>query len=388
MISRDIEPILRKSAAEYPVVTVLGPRQSGKTTLVRSVFTEHTYCNLENPEIRDLAQRDPKSFFRQFPCPVIIDEIQRVPDLLSWIQVLSDESGRSGQYILTGSHQLRLHEAITQSLAGRTAIQRLLPFSIHELTQKGHVRLSKNEFMLKGFLPRIYDKNQTPTDAYRNYFQTYVERDVRQLINLRNLTQFEQFIKLLAGRIGQLLNLSGLANETGVSTTTLREWISILEASFIVYRMPPYYRNFGKRMIKSPKIYFIETGLAAWLLGIETPEQAMRDPLHGGLFENMVVMDILKTRLNKGHEPSLYFLRDRKGHEIDLVLEKHRRLIPVEIKSAMTWNNDFAANIKWFQANLPNMDNGYVIYAGTLFPDTDTYSARSFLETADTLSSL
>jgi predicted AAA+ superfamily ATPase len=382
MIKRDIEPVVLKSARDFPVVTLIGPRQSGKTTLVKAVFPTHTYCNLENPEIRELARNDPKSFFAQFPAPLVIDEVQRVPELLSWIQVLSDESALNGEYILTGSHQLRLYEAVSQSLAGRTAILRLFPFSLNELSRIGGCSLRKEDMMCRGFLPRIYDRGQDPTDAYRSYFQTYVERDVRQLINLKNLTQFEQFIKLLAGRVGQLLNLSGLANEVGVSSTTLREWVSILEASFVIYQLPPYYRNFGKRLVKSQKLFFVETGLAAWLLGIETPEQILRDPLHGGLFENMVVMDALKTRLNAGREPGLYFWRDSKGHEVDLVFERQRRLIPIEIKSSMTWHRDFAKNIHWMQKRIPDVDSGHIVYAGDLFPQTEDYSVHSFTKAA------
>jgi len=380
MIKRELERELKRVSREYPVVTVIGPRQSGKTTLVRKVFSGHSYCNLESPENRTLAREDPKSLFRQFPAPVVIDEVQRVPELLSWIQVMSDESGKTGEFILTGSHQLQLHEAVSQSLAGRTALLRLLPFSIKELSFFADRPKTKEAYMVRGFLPRIYDKGQTPSDAYRNYFQTYVERDVRQLVNLRNLNQFEKCIKLLAGRVGQLLNLSNLSNEVGVSATTLKEWISILEASFIIYRLSPYYRNFGKRLVKTPKIYFVETGLAAWLLGIETEEQAMRDPLHGALFENLVVMDALKTRMNAGRESSLYFWRDNKGHAVDLILEKQRRLTPIEIKSAMTWNADFARNVRWFQDAVPAAEFGHIIYAGDITPGMDHFQAWSFLK--------
>lgn len=378
MIERELERELKRVSGEYPVVTVIGPRQSGKTTLVRKVFPGHSYCNLENPENRVLAREDPKSLFRQFPAPVVIDEVQRVPELLSWIQVMSDESGKLGEYILTGSHQLQLHAAVSQSLAGRTALLRLLPFSIRELSPVAGRPKTKEAYMVQGFLPRIYDKGQTPSDAYRNYFQTYVERDVRQMVNLKNLDPFEKFIKLLAGRVGQLLNLSNLSNEVGVTSTTLKEWVSILEASFIIHRLAPYYRNFGKRVVKTPKVYFVETGLAAWLLGIETEEQAMRDPLHGALFENLVVMEALKTRLNSGRDSSLYFWRDNKGHEVDLILEKQRRLIPIEIKSAMTWNPEFARNIEWFQQAVPAAEPGHIIYAGDLTPQQEHYKVWSF----------
>jgi predicted AAA+ superfamily ATPase len=325
-----------------------------------------------------LALHDPKSLFVHFPAPVIIDEVQRVPELLSWIQVQSDESGRMGEYILTGSHQLRLHEAVSQSLAGRTALLRLLPFSFHELNSIAGESRAKEQCLVKGFLPRIHDRGQTATDAYRNYFQTYVERDVRQMINLRNLNAFESFVRLLAGRVGQLLNVANLSNEVGMSTTTIREWISILEASFVIYRLPPYYKNFGKRIVKTSKLYFVETGLATWLLGIETPAQALRDPLHGGLFENMVVMDAVKTRLNMGRDPLLFFWRDHKGNEIDLLYERQRHLCPIEIKSALTWRDEFKNRIEWLQKSLPNVDSGHVVYSGTLCPSNEAVSVHNF----------
>ncbi len=381
MICRDLAPILLQAAEDYPVVTVTGPRQSGKTTLVRELFRGHGYCNLENPETRSLAQNDPQSFFAMNSGRLIIDEVQRVPELLSWIQVRVDEAGMKGHYILTGSHQLSLHEAVAQSLAGRTALLRLLPFSLAELRVAGY-ELSKGELLWKGFMPRVYDDDLEPNFAYRNYFQTYVERDVRQLIRLKDVNVFERFMKLLAGRIGQPVNYQSLANDVGVSPTTISEWLSILDASFITFTLAPYYRNFGKRLIKSPKVYFVEPGLAAWLLGIETIEQAMRDPLHGSLFENMVVADALKERLNQGRDPNLYFWRDTNGNEIDLLWEKQRKLVPMEIKSAMTWSKDFPNAIRRFRKSIPDAEPGYVVYAGDLLPSDEDYSGIHFSQLA------
>ena len=269
MYARTIKPELQQLLREYPIVTILGARQSGKTTLARAVLPDWSYCNLESPEQRQLAEYDPKAFLAQFPDKVILDEIQRVPELLSYIQVVVDEQKRNGQFVLTGSHQLSLREAITQSLAGRTSILNLYPFSIAELREAGVIFDSPHDYIFKGFLPRIYDQNQRPTQAYSNYYQTYVERDVRQLINLKDFSLFEKFIKLLAGRIGQLMDYSSLANDIGVSAKSVRHWLSILEASFIVYKLSPYYENFGKRVVKSPKYYFTEIGLLAYLLGIE-----------------------------------------------------------------------------------------------------------------------
>lgn len=379
MIARDMSASLLAAAEEYPVVTLTGPRQAGKTTLVRAVFPEHHYCNLENPELRRLAAEDPKQFFSLHKAPLILDEIQRVPELLSWIQVRVDEEKCKGAYILTGSHQLQLHEAVSQSLAGRTALLRLLPLSISELQASGR-SIDKNELLYRGCLPRIHDDALNPSTAYANYFRTYVERDVRQLMELRNQQLFETFLRLLAGRVGQPLNLSALAGDVGASGTTLKQWLSILEASFVVFRLPPYYQNFGKRLVKSPKIYFTEPGLACWLLGIESAGEAARDPLHGNLFENLVVAEAFKARFNAGREPRLYFWQDSHRNEVDLVFEQQRRLIPLEIKSAMTWNRDLAANLLKFQRTLSEADPGFLIYAGELFPEIEQYAVRHFSE--------
>lgn len=377
MIQRELGPCLLQAAKEYPVVTLTGPRQSGKTTLVRWLFKDYNYCNLENPEVRRIAVEDPKSFFELNPEPLIIDEVQNVPELLSWIQLRVDESGSRSKYILTGSHQFRLHEAITQSLAGRTALLRLLPLSMAELAAE-NVVFDKADILYKGCMPRIYNDNQDPTQAYGNYFQTYVERDVRQLIKIKEISVFERFMRLLAGRVGQPVNFSSLSNDVGVSDVTLSEWLSILEASFIIFKLPPYFNNFGKRLIKAAKVYFVEPGLAAWLLGIENREQVMRDPLHGSLFENVVVVEALKARLNQAREPQLYFWRDNLKNEIDLIWDRQRRLVPIEIKSAMTWNQNFTKGIRWFQKNIPEALSGCVVYAGDLTPADESYRAINF----------
>lgn len=380
IIEREIRHEFKKLVESYPVVTITGPRQAGKTTLARMEYPHYQYCNLENPEIRKLSADDPNAFFQEFKYPLIIGEVQRNPELLSYIQVIVDEKDEKGMFILTGSHQLDLHQAITQSLAGRTALLHLLPFTIGELNSAG-IRQERDEYIFRGFLPRIYKDNLDPTRAYRNYFQTYIERDLRQMINLKNLTQFEIFLKLLAGRTGQLVNLNSLSNDVGVSGTSLKGWLSILEASFIIFRLHPYFENFGKRIIKSPKIYFTEIGLVTYLLGIENTDQISRDPLIGNLFENMVVNEALKARLNKGLDPNLFFYRDNNGNEVDLIYKRSRELVPIEIKSAKTWNRNLCKGIDYFRKISPNAGEGYLIYSGDLAPDFGAIKVRNFTRT-------
>jgi len=363
MISRRISNKLKELAATFPVVTIEGPRQSGKTTLAKMTFPTYNYANLEEYAVRNLAERDPKGFLFQFPAPAVIDEIQRVPQLLSEIQSAVDQRHENGQYILTGSHQPKLKEGITQSLAGRTAILTLHPLSIAELNDAG-IRLERDEYIYRGFLPAVYDRNQNPSDAYEAYYRTYVERDVRQLVNLAHQGQFELFMRLLAGRVGQVVSLEGLSGEVGVSGTTLKEWMSVLEASFILFRLHPYYNNFGKRFVKSPKIYFTDVGLATHLLQINSAAQVTRDPLAGGLFENMVVMEALKARLNQGLPASLYYMRDKAGVEVDLALETCRRLRLFEIKSARTPDDSMVDNMKRLSKLSDSIEQGTVLYAG------------------------
>ena len=382
MIKRKIQQELAKLAQEYKVVTITGPRQSGKTTLARMQFPDYTYVNLEEPETRQLAERDAKEFLKRYSVPIIIDEIQRLPMLLSYIQVECDKSNIKGQYILTGSHQPALKAEISQSLAGRTAILQLLPLSIKELTEAG-IQLDRDEYLFKGFMPQLYEENIDITRFYRNYYMTYVERDARQLVNIRNFSSFEVFIKLLAGRVGQLVNLNSLAGDVGVSSSTLGEWLSILEASYIVFRLPPYFENFGKRLIKTPKLYFTEGGQAAYLLDLETPGMVTRDPLMWNLFENMVIVEALKARYNAGKDAGLYFFRDSNGLEIDLLQSANRKLYPMEIKAARTYNSDFAVNIKKFERLNDKTAGGSVIYSGDNVQKIGNIQLLNFVDTAD-----
>ncbi len=385
MYHRFMSSELKDQAKGYPIVTILGPRQSGKTTLVRDCFPNKPYVNMEAVDIQELAKSDPNGFLKQYPEGAILDEIQRVPELLSYIQVIVDEKDVKGLYILTGSHQLELHQAITQSLAGRTALLHLLPLSLEEL-KLAKIELSIDEALINGGYPRIFKDQLDPTKAYRNYFQTYIERDLRQLIQIKDLTQFQRFIRLCAGRVGQILNLESLGNDVGISSNTVREWISILEASFILFRIYPYYENFGKRIIKSPKLYFTDVGLATYLLGIENLTQVSRDPLRGNLIENLIVTELMKNRFNSGMDAGLYFFRDNHGHEVDLIFKKGNELIPIEIKASQTFNKEFLKNLKFFKSLAQDRcPKGYIIYCGTREQNIDEFSLLHFSNAANSL---
>jgi len=386
MISRDLSQELLQQLKEYPVVTLLGPRQAGKTTLARELLKDYAYANLETPDVLAFAQDDPRGFLTQYPDKTIFDEIQRAPHLLSYLQSIVDESGKTGQFVLTGSHQLELRAAITQSLAGRTGILNLLPFSITEL-EAAKIAFDKfEEYVFTGFLPRVYDQNQRPNTAYANYYQTYIERDVRQIIQLKDASLFDKFMRLLAGRTGQVMNYQSLASDVGVDGKTIKEWLSILEASFVVFKLSPYFENFGKRVIKSPKYYFMDTGLLSYLLGIEKPEQVTRDPLVGQLFENMIVLEALKTRYNQGQIPNLYFYRDSHGNEIDLLYASGRELVGIEVKSSSTFTPHFKKTLLRFSEKQQALQSSYVVYNGEERQFSDGVKAINFRNTSDIFS--
>jgi uncharacterized protein len=381
MIPRKLSPVLRKAADQFPVVTLLGPRQSGKTTLVRALFPDYIYINLENPQERAFYSEDPKSLLRNGMAKIIIDEAQREPEILSWVQVFVDRENQPGQFILTGSNQPALGEAISQSLAGRTSIHHLLPLSLEELASENLLR-SRDEMLLKGFLPRLYDMAMSPRDLYSSYFATYVERDVRRLINVKDITKFENFIRLLAGRVGQLVNLSSLAGDVGASSTTLGGWLSALEAAFVVVRLHPYHENLRKRLVKTPKLYFAEPGLLSWLLQIETPEQVSRDPLLGGIFENMVVIEAVKAAYNRGVPPQLSFYRDKSGLEIDLIREFQRRPLAIEIKAGSTYVPDMTRPLQRFRSLKDDLAGSALLYAGDEAATVDGIEIVPYTDTA------
>jgi|TARA_B110000881_G_scaffold204997_1_gene207038 predicted AAA+ superfamily ATPase len=378
MIYRTITKELLTQISEYPVVTVIGPRQAGKTTLVRNVLPDYSYVSLEDPDNRQLANDDPKAFLKRYSGKTIFDEVQRTPHLLSYLQGIVDEEGTNGRFVLTGSHQLELRAAITQSLAGRTGILHLLPLSIGELHDAKITFDDFESYIVHGFLPRVYDQHQRPRTAYANYYQTYVEKDVRQLIQLKDVSLFEKFIKLLAGRVGQIINYQSLSNDVGVGAPTIKQWLSILEASFIIFKLPPYYNNFGKRVIKSPKYYFTEIGLLAYLLGIEKNTQVSRDPLVGNIFENLAVIEVLKSRYNQGRNAELYYFRDSNGNEIDLLCKTGDGLVGVEIKSASTWNNSFSKSLTNFSESNEKLAGRIVVYSGSRIDLSSGVQVRSY----------
>ncbi len=381
MIPRLLEHELHAQLREFPIVTILGPRQAGKTTLARSALRHFEYVTLEDPETLAIAKEDPRAFLRSHPAQVIFDEIQRAPHLLSYLQGIVDEAGTNGQYVLTGSHQLELREAISQSLAGRTGMLFLLPLSLPEM-HAAEIRFdSFEESLLHGFLPRVHAEKQRPRVAYASYYQTYVERDVRQLIQLKDADLFQKFVRLLAGRVGQIINYSSLGNDVGVDTKTVQHWLSILEASFVVFKLPPYFENFGKRVIKSPKYYFTDTGLLCYLLGIEKPEQVTRDPLVGSLFECLVVLEALKSRYNQARTPNLYFFRDSHGNEIDLLHVVGRELIGIEVKSSSTYHASFKKSLERFHQKVAPLAGRYIVYNGERHEFSDGAKAIPFEET-------
>ena len=364
MFKRILEGKIKSELAEYPVVMVFGPRQSGKTTLVRMCCPDFDYVSMEDKETREAAATDYKAFFANHPPPLIIDEVQRLPEIAAAVQTIVDSHrDLCGQFILTGSQQTQLAEAVDESLAGRTSVLDLLPLSAAELSE-GIGGLLTDECLTRGFMPELHAHRKNAFNYYRNYFRTYVERDVRRLVNVRNLFQFERFVSLLAGRVGQVVNFTSLANETGVSTTTISAWLSVLEASFLVFRLPPYFANIAKRVVKSPKVYFTDVGLVAYLLGIENVAQIRSHPLRGSLFENMVVADIRKGFTNAGRDPKMAFYRTEKGLEVDVIVLCGGRVIPVEIKSSMTYGKGLVRNLELYCDADATSSNPILIYDG------------------------
>ena len=348
-----------------PIITLTGPRQSGKTTLVKKLFPNHGYANLESAEVRAFAETDPKGFLSQFSEGIILDEVQRIPNLLSYVQVVSDENPRPGFFILSVSQNFALLESISQSLAGRTSIFNLLPLSLSELRDFGTIYERYENYVFKGFYPRLYDLDLHPQELLPDYIDSYLERDVRQLINVKNLGSFQFFLRLCAGRNGQLLNKNSLAAEIGVDNKTINSWLGILEASYIIFRLHPYHKNYKKRLIKTPKLYFYDTGLACALLDIRSEDQLNSHYLKGELFEAFIISELMKERINQGNRPRLYFWRDKTGHEVDCLIEEGTLLKYIEIKSGRTLNTSFFKNLTFFQKlSEASPENAYLIYGG------------------------
>lgn len=359
-IKRDVENVIKLYSKQYPVITITGPRQSGKTTLIRNIF-DLPYYSMETPDIRERILSDPRSFFDSLTKGCILDESQRTPELLSYIQEYVDRPNNKLKFILSGSQQLNLLNSISQSLAGRTALIKLLPFSTNEVNIKNK---SINDIIFKGFYPRLYDKKLNPTQVYRDYFETYIQRDVRQLLNIKDIHAFQKFVYLCAGRIGQLLNTNSLANEVGVSVKTIQSWISVLEASYIVFLLYPYNNNINKRVVKTPKLYFCDPGLACYLLGIENAKQLENNMYRGNLFENFIILELIKHRYNKGLDKNIYFYRDSNSNEVDCIAEWNNNIVPFEIKVSKTFSSDFLKGIQFIKNIIPGINKNFVVYTG------------------------
>lgn len=359
MIKRTASKEVLSLAKQYKIVAIIGPRQSGKTTLVKYLFPKKDYVNFENPDIRLFAIQDPRGFLSAYTEGAIFDEIQRVPELFSYLQQIVDDNNKAGQYILTGSNNFLLQESISQSLAGRVGYLNLLPLSIEEINKPAW---NLNQLLFTGFYPSLYDTNVEVSKWYNNYIRTYIERDIRLIKNIKNLLLFEKFVRLLAARIGQLLNMSSLATEVGVDVKTIQMWIGILETSFVVFRLPPYYKNYNKRLVKMPKIYFYDTGLVAALLNIEIYKDLQYHYLKGPLFENMIVSESLKKRYNSNKINNLFFWRDNTGNEVDLIFESTHPTI-IEIKSGETLSENYFKGLKYWN-KISGSTGGYVVYGG------------------------
>lgn len=385
IIPRLAASAVQRLAKGFPVVAITGPRQSGKTTLTRQLFAHKPYVSLESPDQREFAIEDPKRFLAQFTDGAVIDEVQRVPSLMSWLQGLVDERQRMGDFILTGSQQFDLVRHITQSLAGRVGRVELLPLQGFELRQAGQLPNGLDNLMVKGHYPALYSRELVPQDWFANYVATYVERDVRQLLQIKDLQLFQRFLRLAAARSGQLLNLSALGADAGISSVTAREWIGVLEASYLVMRLPPFFENFGKRLVKTPKLYFLDTGLMCWLLGIHSAAVLSTHPLRGQVFETMMVVEAYKAALNKGQQAELYFWRDSAGQEVDLLAQRDGVFESYEIKSGATFSPDWFKQLTRFEKLNPQAVRSTVIYGGE---ESSTRSQGEVLAWAQALEKL
>lgn len=384
MYPRQARQTLERLARGFPVVALTGPRQSGKTTLARATFPDKPYVSLENPDERDFAEQDPKRFLARFPEGAILDEVQRCPELLSWLQGIVDERQVMGQFVLTGSAQFDLIASMSQSLAGRIGRVELLPLSLIEMKEGDCLPSTLDRVLLNGSYPAIYQRKVDANDWFPNYVATYLERDVRQIIAVRDLSQFQRFVRMCAARSGQLLNLAALGADCGISAVTAREWLSVLEASYLATRLPPYFQNFGKRLVKSPKLYFLDVGLMAWLLGIRDEASMSTHAARGALFETWIVSELIKQRFNAGQPADLYFWRDSAGHEIDLVFETPYGLQAVEIKSGSTFAADWVDVLKkWqkFTGDTPTM-KPILIYGGVESHEREHCFLRSWQDFA------
>jgi len=350
----------------FPVLTLTGPRQSGKTTLAKMLRPDFAYCSLEDPDTRAFSMEDPRGFLKQFSGGAIIDEVQRHPDLLSYLQGVVDASGEMGQFILTGSSQFELMESISQSLAGRTALMTLLPFSAAELSAVHRLPESVDETLYAGTFPAIYDRSVEPAIWYQDYVSTYLERDVRSILNIHDLTSFQRFVQLCAGRVGQLVNLSSLSRDAGINRATAQSWLSVLQASHLIHLVQPWFTNLSKRWVKTPKLYFCDAGLAAWLLGVRQVSHLASHPLRGALFENWVITELIKSQTHRGEKPGIYFIRDKQGHEIDAIIETGPNTFhAVEIKSGMTISSDSFSGLRYWGSRLKEVSlQPWLVYAG------------------------
>ncbi len=365
MIPRAAASTLRQLSRGYPILAITGPRQAGKTTLARATFPDKRYVSLEDPDEREFSDQDPRGFLARFPDGAILDEAQRCPALFSYLQSLVDVDKRMGMFVLTGSQQLGLLSNITQTLAGRVGMVQLLPFSLQEL-QAANVPLpSLDDILWRGLYPPIHDRDLAPEQWFANYVMTYVERDVRQIIEIQNLSLFQRFVRLCAARVGQLLNMTSLANDCGVSHGTVRSWLSVLEAGYVIFMLQPHHRNFGKRLVKTPKLYFHDTGLAAFLLGIRDVGHLSIHSARGALFENLVISELLKQRYQQGLASNLYFWRNNAGDEVDVVIEQGDKLVPLEIKSGQTYTQDFVKGMhKWMKFAGETSLTPHLVYGG------------------------